>query len=137
MTAVLPDETNVARGFSLLLMARAAGYRIAPFIGGVLSRPQDHWADRFSHPFWPNTHVSYRASWLLPSPHIVLRDGDVFGRERSPPANVQFAKADLDVVSQKKSARQAPKQDPERPLPLRALDTRTVIVSTRCSRCST
>jgi hypothetical protein len=23
-----------------------------PFIGGVLSRPQDHWPDRFSHPFW-------------------------------------------------------------------------------------
>jgi hypothetical protein len=24
----------------------------SPFIGGVLSRPQDRWPDRFSHPFW-------------------------------------------------------------------------------------
>ncbi|KAH9045961.1 hypothetical protein EDB84DRAFT_1468724 [Lactarius hengduanensis] len=27
------------------------GFRQHPFIGGVLSRPQDHWPDRFSHPF--------------------------------------------------------------------------------------
>jgi hypothetical protein len=24
----------------------------SPFIGGLLSRPQDRWPDRFSHPFW-------------------------------------------------------------------------------------
>jgi hypothetical protein len=71
MIAELTDETNVARGFSLMPMARAVGYIIglgifpatailllisghcvSPFIGGVLSRPQDRWPDRFSHPFW-------------------------------------------------------------------------------------
>lgn len=71
MIAELTDETNVARGFSLLPMARAVGYiiglgifpsavalslisghRISPFIGGVLSRPQDRWPARFSHHFW-------------------------------------------------------------------------------------
>ncbi len=24
----------------------------SPFIGGVLSRPQDRWPEYFSHPFW-------------------------------------------------------------------------------------
>ena len=72
--AELTDESNVARGFTLMPMARAAGYMIgfvgrvlaaamlslmfcehgyfSPFIGGVLSRPQDRWPERFSHPFW-------------------------------------------------------------------------------------
>ena len=74
MISELTDETNVARGFSLMPIARALGYMIgsvegvlccryvvidvlrhgyfSPFIGGVLSRPQDRWPDRFSHPFW-------------------------------------------------------------------------------------
>jgi hypothetical protein len=74
MIAELTDESNVARGFTLMPMARAVGYIIgfvwrvlccrdvvidvlrtwvfSPFIGGVLSRPQDRWPDRFSHPFW-------------------------------------------------------------------------------------
>jgi hypothetical protein len=71
MIAEITDETNVARGFSLMPMARAFGYIIglgifyttvvlllifgrpaSPFIGGILSRPQDRWPDHFSHPFW-------------------------------------------------------------------------------------
>ncbi len=35
----------------LSLMFWEHGY-VSPFIGGVLSRPQDQWPDRFSHPFW-------------------------------------------------------------------------------------
>ncbi|KAH8986547.1 hypothetical protein EDB86DRAFT_3082800 [Lactarius hatsudake] len=58
------------------------------------------------------------------------RGGNVFGRERSPTAKVQSTKADLDMISQKKSAMsQVPKQVPEGPLPLRALLTRPVLVS--------
>ncbi|KAH9980690.1 MFS general substrate transporter [Russula compacta] len=52
--AELTDETNVAQGFSLLPMTWALGYVIGPFIGGVLSRPQDRWPHLFSHPFWAN-----------------------------------------------------------------------------------
>jgi hypothetical protein len=71
VTAELTDETNVARGFSMLPMAWSVGYVIgfvvsyfsistisllpeflSPFIGGVLSRPQDHWPHTFSHSFW-------------------------------------------------------------------------------------
>ncbi|KAH9039471.1 MFS general substrate transporter [Lactarius deliciosus] len=52
MVAELTDETNVARGFSMLPMAWSLGYAIGPFIGGMLSRPQDRWPGVFSHSFW-------------------------------------------------------------------------------------
>ena len=69
MMAELTDETNRARGFSLKSVAWAVGITIGfgnfffsfvflanitarPFIGGVLSRPQDRWPNLFSHPFW-------------------------------------------------------------------------------------
>jgi hypothetical protein len=68
--AELTDETNIARGFSMLPLAAAIGQIIgygilpkvssfprsymdcSPFIGGVLSRPQDRWPGIFSHHFW-------------------------------------------------------------------------------------
>ncbi|KAI9455178.1 MFS general substrate transporter [Lactarius psammicola] len=52
MMAELTDETNVARGFSLFPVTWCVGGTIGPFIGGVLSRPQDRWPNVFSHPFW-------------------------------------------------------------------------------------
>ncbi|KAH9165754.1 MFS general substrate transporter [Lactarius sanguifluus] len=52
MVAELTDETNVARGFSMLPMTWSLGYVIGPVIGGMLSRPQDRWPRVFSHPFW-------------------------------------------------------------------------------------
>ena len=69
MMAELTDETNMARGFALIPVTWAIGGTIGfdilllsfflwlipiprPFIGGVLSRPQDRWPDLFSHPFW-------------------------------------------------------------------------------------
>lgn len=73
MITVLPDETNlnVAWGFSLLLMARAAGYITGPFISGVLSRPQNYWPDLTLSGL--KTHISCCASWpgplLMPSYH--------------------------------------------------------------------
>jgi len=50
--AELTDDTNEARGFSLLPMTWAFGFVIGPVIGGVLSRPQDRWPGIFSDPFW-------------------------------------------------------------------------------------
>ena len=69
MMAELTDKTNMARGFSLIPVTWAVGGTIGfpislfplyfahirtyrPFIGGVLSRPQDRWPNVFSHPFW-------------------------------------------------------------------------------------
>jgi len=50
--------------------------------------------------------------------------------ECSPSAKVQSAKAaNLDISQKKSTTSQAPKQDPEAPLPLRALLTRPVLVS--------
>jgi hypothetical protein len=68
--ADLTDETNIARGFSLPLVAWALGgvfgfvllsyfkkissdfANFSSLIGGVLSRPQDRWPHLFSHHFW-------------------------------------------------------------------------------------
>jgi len=52
MMAELTDETNAARGFSMLPMSFSIGHAIGPFLGGMLSRPQDRWPHVFSHPFW-------------------------------------------------------------------------------------
>ncbi|KAF8267052.1 major facilitator superfamily domain-containing protein [Lactarius quietus] len=52
MMAELTDETNMARGFALIPVTWAVGGTLGPFIGGVLSRPQDRWPNVFSHPFW-------------------------------------------------------------------------------------
>jgi hypothetical protein len=70
MMAELTDESNMARGFSLIPVTWAIGGTlgfdilllsfflwlifgpIRPFIGGMLSRPQDRWPNLFSHPFW-------------------------------------------------------------------------------------
>ncbi|KAF8267053.1 major facilitator superfamily domain-containing protein [Lactarius quietus] len=52
MMAELTDETNMARGSSLITATWAVGGTLGPFIGGVLSRPQDRWPNLFSHPFW-------------------------------------------------------------------------------------
>lgn len=89
MIAELTDETNVARGFSLMPMARAFGYIIglvmfpvvvnlslislydvSPFIGGVLSRPQDRWPDLFSHPFWAK--YPYFLPCLVAAAYVLL-----------------------------------------------------------------
>ena len=68
--AEITDETNVARGFSLLPMTWAIGVligfvsflwvcpvlvnflSISPSIGGILSQPQARWPHPFSSPFW-------------------------------------------------------------------------------------
>jgi hypothetical protein len=70
MMAELTDETNMTRGFALISVGWAVGGTIGfgiffsigllsdiristrPFIGGMLSRPQDRWPIVFSHPFW-------------------------------------------------------------------------------------
>ncbi|KAH9164619.1 hypothetical protein EDB89DRAFT_1912041 [Lactarius sanguifluus] len=91
---------------------------LRPFIGGVLSRPQDYRPDRFSDPFW--TEYPYFPPCLLVAAYALI---SFFVTA------VQSAKANLDIVSQKKCASRAPKQDPKRSLPLRGLLTRPVLVS--------
>jgi len=128
MIAELTDDTNVARGFSLLPMARAAAYIIGPFIGGVLSRPQDHWPNRFSGPFWAEypyfLPCLVAATYALVS-FIVTALYLEETLECTAPANVRPSGANLDR-SQKRTT-EVPKQD--QPLPLRALLTRPILLS--------
>ncbi|KAI0059263.1 MFS general substrate transporter [Artomyces pyxidatus] len=52
MMAEVTDETNMAQGFSLLSVTWAIGTTVAPFSGGLLSRPHDHFPNLFSNHFW-------------------------------------------------------------------------------------
>ncbi|KAI0295158.1 major facilitator superfamily domain-containing protein [Multifurca ochricompacta] len=52
MLAELTDESNIAQGISLMSLAWPVGIAIGPSIGGLLSRPHDHWPQRFSGTFW-------------------------------------------------------------------------------------
>ncbi|KAI0058970.1 MFS general substrate transporter [Artomyces pyxidatus] len=54
MMAELTDETNMAQGFALFPVTWAVGATIGPFIGGILSRPQDHFPEVFKNDFWKN-----------------------------------------------------------------------------------
>jgi len=52
MLAEIADETNMARAFALIPLSWAIGSAVGPYLGGILSRPQDRWPNIFSHPFW-------------------------------------------------------------------------------------
>jgi len=129
MIAELTDETNVARGFSLMPMARAVGYIIGPFIGGVLSRPQDRWPERFSHPLWAE--YPYLLPCLATATYALL----------SLVLSALYLKETLDSTPHvDQSSRDTPKEDtgvdestsaiaPEKPLPLPMLLTKPVMIS--------
>ncbi|KAN0136219.1 efflux pump azaL [Lactarius tabidus] len=124
MIAELTDETNVARGFSLLPMARAVGYIIGPFIGGVLSRPQDHWPNRFSHPFWAE--YPYFLPCLVAATYALISFIVTAMYLEETLEGSPSVRANLNI-SQKKRTSEVSKQD--QPLPLRALLTRPVLLS--------
>jgi len=72
MMAELVDEANMARGYSILMLAWSFGYVIglgilslitdaltwlifmifSPLVGGNLARPQERWPHLFTHSFW-------------------------------------------------------------------------------------
>ncbi|KAI9445817.1 MFS general substrate transporter [Russula earlei] len=126
MIAELTDETNVARGFSLMPMARAVGYIIGPFIGGVLSRPQDRWPDRFSHPFWAE--YPYFLPCLVTSTYALI----------SFILSAMYLKETLDcnpstefqVSKYSERSLDASPNDAGKPVPLSSLLTRPVMLST-------
>ncbi|KAI9434850.1 hypothetical protein H4582DRAFT_2174405 [Lactarius indigo] len=105
MPAELADEINVAREFSLSLTARMAGYiiwgRLVATARSLARSPLSSFLGQV--PLSPAVH---RDCWLCP--HIIVI---------------------AMYLEEKKSVTQTPKQDPEGPLPLRALLTRPVLVS--------
>ncbi|KAH9052774.1 MFS general substrate transporter [Lactarius vividus] len=125
MMAELTDETNVARGSSLISVNWAIGNVIGPFIGGMLSRPQDRWPNVFSHPFWgeypyflPCLAAALYALLSFSLAAIFLKETVNRDPKRNPEGRVD-AGAILD----------GPVKDSEKPVPLRALLTRPVVVS--------
>ncbi|KAI9437152.1 MFS general substrate transporter [Lactarius indigo] len=132
MMAELTDETNMARAFSLITITWAIGSTMGPFIGGVLSRPQDRWPAVFSHPFWGQypyflpclTTAAYSLlSFTLVA--IFLKETVNSGPITKPNTVIE---SDIPQVGEGEIL-DGPVKDQERPLPLRALLTRPVVVS--------
>ncbi|KAH9955873.1 MFS general substrate transporter [Russula dissimulans] len=116
--AELTDDTNVARGFSLLPMTSALGYVIGPFIGGVLSRPQDRWPGVFSDPFWNKFPYFLPCLVSAACAFLSLVIGVLFLEE-----TVKFQPVSTD------DALNAHLGDSQKPPPLRSVLTRPVLVS--------
>jgi len=125
--AELTNETNIARGFSLLPMTWAFGYVIGPFIGGVFSRPQDRWPSVFSNPFWAE--YPYFLPCLISAIYACVSFVMItkFFEE-----TVEFHPG----FSNSDPAREEPgdtpdprRMDTQKPLPLRCLLTRPVLIS--------
>ncbi|KAI9452893.1 MFS general substrate transporter [Lactarius psammicola] len=132
MMAELTDESNMARGFSLISVTWAVGSTIGPFIGGVLSRPQDRWPDVLSHPFWGEH--PYFLPCLATAAYALLSFAlaAIFLKETVNGDPVM--KSNTEVNSDLPQVRageilDGPVNDTEKPLPLRALLTRPVVVS--------
>ncbi|KAH9169621.1 MFS general substrate transporter [Lactarius sanguifluus] len=118
VVAELTDDTNVARGFSLLLISGGVGQIIGSFIGGFLSRPQDHWPNYFPQPFW--------AEYPYFLPCLVVASFSL----------MQFAIAAIffeETLDRRPSTTgrsdSQTEERVERPPPLRSLLTRPVVIS--------
>ncbi|KAH8989132.1 MFS general substrate transporter [Lactarius akahatsu] len=129
MMAELTDETNMARGFSLIPVTWAVGSTIGPFIGGMLSRPQDRWPNVFSHPFWGK--YPYFLPCLATAAYALLSFtlAAIFSKEtvNSGPIMKPNTEANSDLLNVEGGDLLDVKDT--RPLPLRALLTRSVMVS--------
>ncbi|KAH9046408.1 MFS general substrate transporter [Lactarius deliciosus] len=123
----LTDDSNLARGFSLLPLVPVAGHIIGPFIGGVLSRPQDRWPDSFSHPFWSEY------PYFLPCLVVAVISFAQFAItaiffEEVGPLIPSAIRRRIDSSSRRSQERSG-SRDAEQPQPLRALLTRPVLTS--------
>ncbi|KAH9030840.1 MFS general substrate transporter [Lactarius deliciosus] len=124
--AELTDETNVARGFSMPPVAWSLGYVIGPLVGGVLSRPQDRWPHVFSHPFWAD--YPYFFPCLVAATFtcfsFVITALYLEETLNSRPSRLQLPRPNSDTQGE---AGDSP--DLEKPLPLRAVLTKPVIIT--------
>ncbi|KAH9005454.1 MFS general substrate transporter [Lactarius hatsudake] len=129
--AELTDETNVARGFSMPPVAWSLGYVIGPLVGGVLSRPQDRWPHVFSHPFWAD--YPYFLPCLVAATFtcfsFVITALYLEETLNSRPSRLQLPRPNFDTPQGE--AGDSPDLDmpPEKPLPLRAVLTKPVIIT--------
>ncbi|KAH8979282.1 MFS general substrate transporter [Lactarius akahatsu] len=132
MMAELTDETNMAQGFLLLSVTWGVGCTIGPFIGGVLSRPQDRWPNVFSHPFWGQYPyflpcLATATYALLSLTLAVIYLEETVNRDTIMKPNTEV-NSNVPRVGEGELLDGYAK-DTEEPLPLRALLTRPVVVS--------
>ncbi|KAH8985272.1 MFS general substrate transporter [Lactarius akahatsu] len=130
MMAELTDETNMARGFSLIPVTWAIGSTIGPFIGGVLSRPQDRWPNVFSHPFWGE--YPYFLPCLATAAYALLSFtlAAIFLKETVNSNPVMKSRTEVNSdLPRVGEGEMLDVKDTGKPLPLRALLTRPVVVS--------
>ncbi|KAI9443946.1 MFS general substrate transporter [Lactarius indigo] len=130
MMAELTDETNMAHGFSLIIITWAVGSTIGPFIGGVLSRPQDRWPNLFSHPFWGE--YPYFLPCLASATYALLSFtlAAIFLEEtvKREPTVQPDSEVNSELLGEEEIL-DGYAEDTEKTLPLRALLTRSVVVS--------
>ncbi|KAH9059730.1 MFS general substrate transporter [Lactarius vividus] len=131
MMAELTDETNVARGFSILPMSWSLGYAVGPFIGGMLSRPQDRWPSVFSHPFWaeypyflPCFAVASCGCASFTACLIYLKETVNCGPLTGPRSSVTSSD-----TAREETPSISPPKGLEKPPPLRSILTRPVLIS--------
>ncbi|KAI9452901.1 MFS general substrate transporter [Lactarius psammicola] len=133
--AELTDETNVARGFSMPPVAWSLGYVIGPLIGGVLSRPQDRWPHIFSHPFWAD--YPYFLPCLVAASFacfsfviVALYLEETLNSKPSKTLRVARPNSDTPQEEVDDSPNpDMPLNEPEKPLPLRSVLTKPVVVT--------
>ncbi|KAH9005430.1 MFS general substrate transporter [Lactarius hatsudake] len=130
MMTELTDETNMAQGFSLITITWAVGGTVGPFIGGVLSRPQDRWPTIFSHPFWGE--YPYFLPCLATAAYVLLSFilTAIFLKETVNSDSIMKPTTEVNSdLPPEGEVLDGPVKDTEKPVPLRALLTRPVVVT--------
>ncbi|KAI9452900.1 MFS general substrate transporter [Lactarius psammicola] len=135
MIAELTDETNAARGFSIMAMAWSLGFVIGPLVGGVSSRPQDRWPHLFSHPFWAD--YPYFLPCLVVATFECLSlvvTGSYLEEtiNSRPTEKLQLARPNSDTPQEEADDSPDPCMTPnesDEPLPLRSVLTKPVVVT--------
>ncbi|KAI0058969.1 MFS general substrate transporter [Artomyces pyxidatus] len=141
MMAELTDETNMAQGFSLIAVNAAVGSTIGPFIGGILSRPQDHFPQVFGNDFWKDyPYFLPCAGVAMYSTTVLILAAFVLKETVTKPTHSQSPSCDTDGTSslvrvaegaalEHGMAASAPPKHDNKLLPLLQLLTRPVVVS--------
>ncbi|KAN0136083.1 MFS general substrate transporter [Lactarius tabidus] len=134
MIAELTDETNIGRAFSMIPMAYSLGFAIGPFIGGMLSRPQDRWPLVFSHPFWAEYPYSLPCFVVAAYTCAALLTSAIYLKEtvnRGPPTGFRPSGTSSDREGGALNTSHAilPPKGADKPPPLSAILTRPVLIS--------
>ncbi|KAH9005476.1 MFS general substrate transporter [Lactarius hatsudake] len=134
MLAELTDETNAARGFSMLPMTWSLGYAIGPFIGGMLSRPQDRWPGVFSHSFWAEYPYFLPCSVAAACGCASFAANVIYLKETmncGPLTEPHASEASPDTAMEEPASilHPLPPKGLEKPPPLRSILTRPVLIS--------